>query len=214
MDQLADLRSVHAQRYAQRQQEEAAREEEEKAAAAAAAEAERKKAEEAAAAAEAESQSQAQANAQLETDEEYARRLMEQLNPDVSYEQYSEHDAQDNLIPAAEDDGVRAPMRTGYMDRLIDPVPQTSGQAPFYFDQIFEPSRSDQARRERLLPLGDAEGGALGGLFRTMERCLPAEEHVHSAWKCGPCWCTNHFLVLCAGSACFMTGVFVTAYYA
>eukprot|EP00929_Paragymnodinium_shiwhaense_P055756 TRINITY_DN27919_c0_g1_i1.p1 TRINITY_DN27919_c0_g1~~TRINITY_DN27919_c0_g1_i1.p1 ORF type:complete len:248 (-),score=94.47 TRINITY_DN27919_c0_g1_i1:159-902(-) len=141
LKELQEARNRHAQRYKERE-EAALRAERE-----AAEEAERQRQqEEAERLAEKVAEEEREARQrQLEADEEYSRQLAAQLNPGMERQMQemrngavevplddSDSDFASSYHQMEDADGYRAPMRTGYVDRLIDPPAMDMFQAlPF-----------------------------------------------------------------------------------
>eukprot|EP00397_Hematodinium_sp_SG-2012_P053631 GEMP01064166.1.p1 GENE.GEMP01064166.1~~GEMP01064166.1.p1 ORF type:complete len:182 (+),score=31.49 GEMP01064166.1:112-657(+) len=99
---LRDIQLRHRQRYeVRRNEEEEARKEDE-----------RKKEE-----AEIERRKQEEKDRQMKADEELCRQLQEEMNAEANAVDDGEIAAGDTGVDA---DGIRAPMRTGYVDRLVD----------------------------------------------------------------------------------------------
>lgn len=160
--ELSDIRARHHQKYREREEELQRQEEELKSE-------EARRADEDFAKKLAEDAEEERLREELEADEEFARQLAAQLNPGGGshpLQDFGSGDDRINGLPGQDFDdaaahrgfdseGYRAPMRTGYTDRLIDDAPGGDDFAEFDFAQLLSedegasgliPNRGQQAQ--------------------------------------------------------------------
>eukprot|EP00922_Rhytidocystis_sp_ex-Travisia-forbesii_P041551 GHVS01062052.1.p1 GENE.GHVS01062052.1~~GHVS01062052.1.p1 ORF type:complete len:262 (+),score=12.86 GHVS01062052.1:188-973(+) len=122
------------------------------------------------------------------SDSELSRQLYEQLNNEAFR-------VQDDTAVLNDDDGIRAPMRTGYAERLIDDSP------------IFS-QRSQSNRRL----LGDRPSNrSRWNPLRWFEDSLSDEEDRQTGWRLGSFLCTQRILAvyMLLGTVIFAVAVIV-----
>ncbi|CEL98124.1 unnamed protein product [Vitrella brassicaformis CCMP3155] len=129
------------------------------------------------------------------SDAEYSRQLFEQVNQmpappieGLNHSDAHQYHAQYDPAVADEGDDVRSPMRSGYVDRLLDPEP------PLFY-------AGTRGLNEGSMRLLDAQGDVeRGRLWRPLPRCIEDavsdEQDRRTGWRCGSCWCTRNTVLL------------------